>query len=240
MPLVAKLQLHLAGKDATWSADGATWSDAAGKHLLLIADHAPTGEELVDAHLRARSLGATLTVAHEGAPGAVAVRTAARFRIQLLDASALPEPGAGAYAPALPALAAPPPEPLLPAHEPDTPLPWDPALRSPEVEPAHVEPIELLAMPWAHEGEHVEVLEAGRATRPATFRPTQAPDWGLPWPRPMAPMDGVAKVDPKLWQVPERIAAVREDLERAGATSLGAVRPEGSAWLKRITEFGAP
>lgn len=280
-----KLQLYLAGKDATWTGAGASWAEQGETHLLVEVDGPLTADAVIDAHVRAQAIGARLTLAHLGAPTRVALRTAERFRIPLLDASALPEPAA-APAPeprAEPLLLDAPAEPaaLLAAHveppvedvfilahdepapevahaEPDTPLPWDPSAPVPEVEPAHVEPIELLALPWIHEMDHHEELPAGRRTRAhhhvarATTAPqhhedaaalravARAPDWGLPWPRPVAPTDGLSKADPNLWRAPERMMAMREDLARAGAPSFGAVKPEGSAWLKRISEFGAP
>lgn len=279
MALREKLRLYLADKDATWTDAGASWAESGEQHLLVEVDGPLTADAIVDAHVRAR--GARLTIAHTGAPTRVAMRTAERFRIPLLDATALPEP-APAVAPEPPLLAAPAePAPLLEAHaapepeeilviahdepapevahaEPDSPLPWDPAVQAPEVVPAHVEPLELLALPWIDEMDHHEELPAGRQTRAphhlvrATLHPQHVedahalrqvarnPDWGLPWPRPAAPMDGLSKADPAIWRAPERIMAVREDLARAGAPSFGAVKPEGSAWLKRISEFGAP
>lgn len=144
---------------------------------------------------------------------------------------------APAHAPADPpvVVAASLPEPAL-AHG-ELRLPWDPSVAIEEPTPMHVEPMELLAMPWAHEGEHVEVIESGRTTRHAPERPTVNPGWGLPWPRPVPSMDGVAIADPRVWQAPERIMAVRQDLDRIGAPSFGVAKPEGSQWLKRLSEF---
>lgn len=131
------------------------------------------------------------------------------------------------------------PEPAL-AHA-DPALPWDLSLGAPEPEPVHVEAAELASMPWnLHEEQH-EMLPAGRVSSLVPARPTQlAQDWGLPWPRPVVPTGGLAIADPKLWHAQERIGMVREDLDRAGAPSFGAVKPEGRAWLKRLHEFGAP
>lgn len=272
MALREKLRLYLADKDATWTDTGASWAEAGENHLLVEVDGPLTADAIVDAHVRAQAQGARLTLAHTGAATRVAIRTAERFRIPLLDASALPEPVAAPEPQPLPPVvdhAAPEPQDVLiiahdepapeVAHaEPDTPLPWDPSVQAPEIVPAHVEPLELLALPWIDEMDHHEELPAGRQTRAphhlvrATLHPqhledahalrqaARNPDWGLPWPRPAVPTDGLSKADPRIWQAPERIMAVREDLARAGAPSFGAVKPEGSAWLKRITEFGAP
>ncbi|HET6405422.1 MAG TPA: hypothetical protein VFH78_12315, partial [Candidatus Thermoplasmatota archaeon] len=154
-------------------------------------------------------------------------------------------------APAEPAAVAAPaaePELILAASEPepevahaDPALPWDLSLSAPEPEPVHVEAAELAAMPWNLHQEQHELLPAGRRSRIVHARPTaMAQDWGLPWPRPAVPTDGVAIADPRLWHAQERLGMVREDLDRIGAPSFGAVRPEGSAWLKRLNEFGAP
>lgn len=208
--LADKLRLHLADKNATWEGGNARWSEDGSDVLLVSVDGALGADAVLDAHLRARDANARLVLAHAGAASAVASRTAARFGIVLLDLTALPDPG--------------------PA------LPWDPATRAPEPELAHVEPIELLAMPWVHEMDpEPEVTTGGRSTRIDAPRPTLTPDWGLPWPRPSAPMDGVALADPRIWRAQDRIRAVREDLEGRGAPSFGAVTPEGSAWLKRLS-----
>ncbi|HVM46241.1 MAG TPA: hypothetical protein VM582_09925, partial [Candidatus Thermoplasmatota archaeon] len=158
---------------------------------------------------------------------------------------------AGAFA-AFDALAA-----LPPAPEP-TPVVVAPApalaAARPEPEPVHVEAAELAQMPWNLRDDQHEMLPAGRTTRLAPARPTlvdnlapraprpgaMAHDWGLPWPRPVAQTGGLAIADPKVWHAQERIHSVREDLDRIGAPSFGAVKPEGSAWLKRLTEFGGP
>lgn len=130
-------------------------------------------------------------------------------------------------------------EPAL-AHA-DPALPWDLSLSAPEPEPVHVEAAELAAMPWNLHSEQHELLPAGRTSSLVAARPSQlAHEWGLPWPRPVVPTGGLAIADPKLWHDQERLAAVREDLNKVGAPSFGTVKPEGSAWLKRLHEFGAP
>jgi hypothetical protein len=104
---------------------------------------------------------------------------------------------------------------------------------------------ELAAMPWnaphvllqatpsPDEVHHELVLTERRPL--GALRPTQLPDWGLPWPRPVAPTDGLALHDPKLWGNRERVRAVRDGIDRAtGGASFGAVKPDGSAWLKRL------
>lgn len=290
MSLADKLRHHLADKDATWLDGAASWTEPAGAFVLVPIEGALCAEALVDAHLLARERNARLVVAHEGAPSEVAARTAARFRITLLDASALPEPAPARAAPpsqpfalpspglfralertpaelaeaadafaALDALAAAPAPPPTPrpapapeivvaqsapepevAHEAPS-MPWDLSLSAPEPEPVHVEAAELAAMPWNLHTEQHELLPAGRETRFAPQRPTaMAPDWGLPWPRPVAPTDGLAIADPRVWHQQQRIQAVRDDLDKIGAPSFGAVKPEGSAWLKRLSQFGGP
>lgn len=278
MSLADKLRLYLADKPASWTDDAATWT-ADGRAQLLVAVEGPlTAQTLVDAHVRALAARAKLTLAHTGAPTSVALRTAARFGITLLDAATLPDaPTPSPFsqpspAPALAPVSAPIPaaelatptpfdrapapmpaplaEPpaLLVAHsdpEPevthaDDALPWDLSLSSPDPEPVHVEAAELLLMPWhaAADDQH-ELMPAGRSARHAPARPTaMAHEWGLPWPRPVAPTDGLAIADPRIWHAPERMQAVREDLDRAGAPSFGVAKPEGSAWLKRVSELG--
>lgn len=122
-------------------------------------------------------------------------------------------------------------------------LPWGPgpARAEAEVLPAAVDPLEVMAMPWHHPDhalpeEHVEVMPGNaRPMLPAPLlRPTQAPDWGLPWPRPVPPADALAIADPSLWGARERMRAVRDDLDRMGGGSFGSVKPDGSAWLKRL------
>lgn len=128
------------------------------------------------------------------------------------------------------------PAPVV-AHE-DPAMPWDLSLSTPEPEPVHVEAAELAAMPWNLHSEQHEMLPAGRAATFAPQRPTaMAHDWGLPWPRPVPPTGGLAIADPRIWHVQERVEQVREDLNKAGAPSFGAVKPEGSSWLKRLHEF---
>src|SRR5438552_5238413 len=116
-----------------------------------------------------------IAVAYEGVASEVALRTAARLGVTLLDATALPEPappvdvppeiGADLLAVELPAHE---PEPLLPAHvDPTTPepeplcippLPWSGPAPEPAVAEVHVSPLEMLALPWHAElGETIEV-----------------------------------------------------------------------------------
>lgn len=159
-------------------------------------------------------------------------------------------------APAEPAAPVEPPErpvPAAPHVQTDPPLPWDVSVPPADPAPAHVGVAELLAFPWntveslaaqaAEEDDHHEVLE-GSSRFPTEHHPTsllpQAPNWGLPWPRPVAPAGAVAKVDPALWHEPERLAAMREELEAKGAPSFGAVKPaEGaSGWLKKLSDSG--
>jgi hypothetical protein len=132
-------------------------------------------------------------------------------------------------------------------------LPWDVDVLVAEPVAAHVAVGELLAFPWnsveslasraAEEDEHHEVM-AGSPRRvplldhPTSFIAPQGPNWGLPWPRPVAQADMVARADPSVWHGPERLAAMREDLEKAGAPSFGAAKPDGSAWLRKITDAG--
>jgi hypothetical protein len=126
-------------------------------------------------------------------------------------------------------------------------LPWDPAV--PVAEAARsieVTAGELAALPWHDHApieEHVEVMSGSPRSRRHVERPTVAGalDWGLPWPRPVPATDGLSIADPRIWNAQERMHAVREDLEAArGASSFGAVKPEGSPWLKRVQGFGAP
>jgi hypothetical protein len=166
-----------------------------------------------------------------------------------------------------PALVAQMVEPLLPAHVEPEPAPPpaapSPAAPEPDVDPRFPWPVappvepplrlrvsadELAAMPWnaphvllqaapLPDEEHHELLVSER--RPAGgFRPSQMPNWGLPWPRPVPPTDGLAIADPKLWGARERVHAVREDLDRIGSGSFGAVKPEGSGWLKKLRSDG--
>lgn len=265
MSLREKLQHHT-GPDATWADDGttasATWQ-ANGQPRMLITLAGPlAADALVDAHLRARATGATLTLAHDGPASALARRTAERFGITLLDTRTLPDtPEAPVATPevrtptpgappevrtptpvATPEVPAPAVDGVVVAHDElpalaqlDDPMPWgDAAAVDAEPEPAHVPAHEMMHVPWVHEDEHHEELPAGRERRHFADRPTQNGSWGLPWPRPTAPMDGLSRADPKIWGNGERLAAVRHTLDQAGATSFGAVKPEGSAWLKRI------
>jgi len=63
------------------------------------------------------------------------------------------------------------------------------------------------------------------------------PSWGLPWPRPLHPTDGLAIADPSIWGNRDRVQAIRDDLDKQGGSSFGTFRPEGSAWLKRLQSF---
>lgn len=255
MSLHAKLQLYLDGKAVSWTNEGArelaAWSEPDGARLLVAVPGALTADALVDAHLRALPTQARLTVVHEGAPTAVAQRTAARFGITLLDAGTLPAP-----APVL-ALPPPEPEPLLPAHvaddimpwaapapslapmappapmlvpEPvlaDDPMPWGAPVELLEPAPTHVEPIELLAMPWhthphVPHDEHLEITSSPRTQRRFADRPTQLPAWSLPGQKPgTAPL---AIHDPRIWRNEERLHLVHQRLEQTGAPSFGAIK----------------
>lgn len=325
MTVLDRLRLHLADKGATWrdeaSGTYAAWTGPEGACAVAVLPQPLTAASIVDAYV-ARPSGARLTLVHEGPLSPVALRSAARFGIALLDAAtlpALPAPGPVPVAPASeaalvfeapPLLAAPEPEPLLPlpeatpllpAHE-DAPLqvvvegpaeeaaavevvvdapvpalaaalpppaaevvvtvaapapepalviegtlPWDPAVPVAEPAPAiQVTAGELAALPWHDHApieEHVEVMVGSPRARRHVERPTVAgaPDWGLPWPRPVPPTDGLSIADPRIWHAQERMHAVRESLDLAGgASSFGAVKPEGSAWLKRVQGLGAP
>lgn len=269
MSLHDKLRLYLDGKGASWSTwngrDTAAWEDDAP--CLLVAVAGPlTADALVDAHVRALASEARLVVVHEGAPTSVALRTAARFGITLLDAASLPEAAPAPHAaPEAPSLPSPVAIPALPAHEeppalaapilkpeapillpaqPDDAMPWDVTVTTPEPQPVHVDAHELIAFPWvAHPEEehddHLELLPAGRTTRRfAGERPTQTPgNWGLPWTRPGVTPEALALQDPRIWRSQERIQAVRSDLDKLGAPSFGAAKPvDGSAWLRKISE----
>lgn len=432
-----RLRLHLGGKDVTWRTEGSTtlalWSEEGTPHAAILVPPPPTAASIVDAFLVARPTGARLTLVHEGPLSPIAMRSAARFGLTLLDAGTLPEPPAAlappapepvaapaevladvvlpltlAHEPPAPILAdvqpevpllpaAPMPEPLLllPAHEepafepqaieiPDLAaeaepvhepyamiMPWDveapglaiapPALAevildipaapelpevvepaaAPEATPAPpveaevygiavepaapvevAEPVEVVAeaapvaeasaaepieaptvpetpvevtpepvpapsevtipllepgfrlpwettapaaeagtvsvqvsaaelasLPWhAHAPieEHVEVMAGNprprrHATRPTLAGAPEGGTWGLPWPRPVAPTDGLSVADPRIWSAQERVHAMRDELDaRVGAASFGAVRPDGSPWIKRIQTFGSP
>lgn len=251
MSLRTKLELHLADKNAQWSGNVARYQTEGHASLLAIASPL-TAAAIVDAVVLALETidAPKITLAFEGEPSLVAKRTADRLGVTLLDATALPDAsplapidippqiGAELLAIALPAHES---EPLLPAHveaEPEPlcvpPLPWSGPAPEPAIAAVHVEPLELLALPW-----HAELGDAAEVTvlerRPAgMMRPTQMPDWGLPWPRPIAATDGLAIADPKLWGNQARMQAVRDDLVAKGAPSFGQIKPEGSAWLKRL------
>lgn len=225
----------------------------AGGHPLLLPAHAPPaappfelGEAIASAWTDALAAierrDARVAVAVESTGEAAPVPpVVAPVLAPTGVASPVGAEAAGVASPVEPALieARSDPEPVV-AHA-DPALPWDLSVSAPEPEPVHVEAMELAAMPWNLHSEQHELMPAGRAASFAPARPTQlAQDWGLPWPRPVVPTGGLAIADPKLWHNQERIESVREDLAKAGAPSFGAVKPEGSAWLKRITEFGAP
>lgn len=244
MSLRTKLELHLADKPHVhWSGDVARWEEDGHASLLSLASPLTTSA-IVDAIVLAIDENARPTVAFEGAPSLVAQRTAARLGVTLLDATALAEPAGPIEIPPevgaeLLATALPPHEPelMLPAHVEEPlcvpPLPWSGPAPEPAFADVAVAPLEMLALPWHAELEATDLTVIQR--RPAgAMRPTQVPDWGLPWPRPVAPADGLAIADPKLWGNQERMRAVRDDLAATGGGSFGQFKPEGSAWLKRL------
>lgn len=123
-------------------------------------------------------------------------------------------------------------------------MPWfvPPPPVAPPVATLAVAPIVAARAVEAGEPEF-EIMTGTPRPRGGAHHPTlvpQLPNWGLPWPRPTAPADGLALHDPSLWSARERVHAMREDLDRAGGSSFGAVRPQGSAWLKRIQQFDGP
>lgn len=256
-----KLRLHLADKTVTWREDVPDAVAAQTADAVFVAFAGPvTAATVIDAYNVGR--GRAITLVHDGPVGDVARRSAARFGVSLLDAASLPEPAPAPVAlpdapVALvevvpPALPAPAPEILLPAHvEPVAAeplavpaLPWDASV--PPADPfqtaevtLEVTPHDLLAMPWAFHDEHVEVMEAGRAPK-LTVRPTtdlhpEARNWGLPWPRPVVPADGLAIADPRIWNNQGRLDALHAQYD-AVATKLSAPAPgpDAAAWLKRL------
>lgn len=213
MSLRETLEPYLADRSATWTDDAALWTEKGTPRMLLTIDGALSAQAVVDAHVRGLANGAALTLAHTGDATDVARRMAARFGIELLDVATL--------APT------------------DDAMPWGPVAVDHEAEPASVEPFEILAMPWCGEDDDQhELLPAGRDPRMPAHRPTLTQDWGLPWPRPIPPMDAVARADPRIWRGQERLDAVREDLAAKGAPSFGAILPEASAWLRKLGEKG--
>lgn len=135
-----------------------------------------------------------------------------------------------------------PPAPVPVLVEDGPALPWDPSV--PPVEPSitiEVTAGELLALPWhqnASVEETVEIVATPRKPR-GGMRPTMmVPDggsWGLPWPRPVASTEALSRADPRIWSSQERVHAMREELDASvGAASFGAVKPEGSPWLRRM------
>jgi hypothetical protein len=238
MSVQDKLRLHVAAKNVTWRTDvpgalaAAQWTDDA-PHLLLAFDGPVSASRIVDAYNAGR--GSHVTLVHEGPIGDVARRSAARFGITLLDlATLLP---AHAVAPSLPAheaqlalaphVEAPIP-PALPEPEPLVvpQLPWDLASPSPDPFDAAptpmVTPHEMLAMPWtayADEDEHMEITQTVRGVRGTTVRPStdlhpDARHWGLPWPRPVSPADGLAIADPRIWNNKGRLDVLHADFDR--------------------------
>lgn len=128
-----------------------------------------------------------------------------------------------------------PPEPLCAG------LPWDPSTPSESSRVTiEVTAFELAALPWhAHAPieEHTEIIESPVARRrapidhPTTDLHPHGASWGLPWPRPVPPMDAISKADPAVWNMPTRIQAVRDDLESRISTPA----PKLDAnWLKRL------
>ncbi len=134
------------------------------------------------------------------------------------------------------------------------PLPWDASV--PPADPfstaqvtLEVTPHEILAMPWTlHPDtpveEHLEITETKRGPR-GTLRPTTDlhPDskhWGLPWPRPRTPADGLAIADPKIWSNPQRLESLHASFDARAAKLAGpGPAPEGGSWLKRLQFDGA-
>lgn len=128
-------------------------------------------------------------------------------------------------------------------------LPWDPA--APVAEPVptiHVTAGELAALPWHEHApieEHVEIISGpprrprGHVPRPTVAGAPDAGAWGLPWPRPVASTDALSIADPRIWNAQERVHAMREDLDATrGAGSFGAIKADGSPWLRRMQGMG--
>lgn len=233
---------------------GATFDDATGaRHLILAVESPVVAARIVDAYVQGLEDGAQVTVAFEGEMTAVARQAAERLGVQLLDAAPLPFPVPEPVLALPPHVEGPAPPPaIVPdaplALEPGAPLldetllhevddlvatladepllPWHgPA--APEPEPARVDPMEVLAMPWHHPDharpdEHMDILPGNARSVSPLFRPTQAPDWGLPWPRPVPPADALALSDPTIWKARERTMAVHGDLS--------------NAWLRRVQQ----
>jgi hypothetical protein len=132
------------------------------------------------------------------------------------------------------------------AHTPNAPalleeghLPWEIMATAPDTLTLTLPDDEFESMPW--NVVHHQIIVSGRSTRLDAPRPTTVPDWGLPWPRPAGLIsEGLSVADPKLWHARERLGAIREDLDRAGAPSFGSAKPpEGSTWLKRLNGSGS-
>jgi hypothetical protein len=194
---------------------------------LLVA---PEPVPLLPAHVEA--FPALIRVPDHALPGAFEPEYAVAA---LVEPAPLPEivPTLPWATPA-PAEAAPALE--LPEEEIDA-MPWSPRYHHEIMagSPRRVDPLpHPTAMPLAPQGPAPFGASLDR------LQPALAPNWGLPWPRPPTPDGGLAMHDPALWGARERVAAVREDLALQGSASFGAVKPEGSGWLKRIQHFGAP
>lgn len=205
--------------------------------------------------LPAAAPGAPIDVAPSGVEAAVAVEVEVEVAtVEVAAPVPVAAPDEPAHAEAPVAVAPIPAEVTVPLLEPGFRLPWEiPATAAPPAAPAtttvNVSAAELAALPWhAHAPieEHVEVMPGNArprrfADRPTTRPPDAGATWGLPWPRPVVPTDGLSVADPRIWSAQERVHAVREELDaRLGAASFGAVKPDGSPWIKRIQTFGSP
>lgn len=143
-----------------------------------------------------------------------------------------------------------PPTPEAPPAAETVPfLPWDPQTVAPEAPIVHVTPEELARLPW-HDAPpspedtatpHLQPLPAPLAPSWQAIRRTPM-DWGLPWPRPGGGItpEALSRSEPHVWGQSERMAKMREALERQGAPSFGAARPEGSAWLSKLRDGAGP
>jgi hypothetical protein len=158
-----------------------------------------------------------------------------------------------AHVEAVPPAVAPVPAPSVAEPEPAIvpALPWDASV--PPSDPfstlqvsLEVTPHEILAMPWTLHPDspvedHVEITSTRRGPRGSTVRPTtdlhpDAKHWGLPWPRPVTPADGLAIADPKIWNNPARLESLHASFD-ARASKLSAPTPPGTPdpnWLKKL------